>query len=123
LAVAHTETFSVSVSKCRDIYICWLCEGWNLKKSQLQQRWVLVGNWISQKLWNEFSKKRLLLQVLSFCSGVAEDSVLLGYDAVSWGNWVMTLYAHEKLTPDYRVMQCHISEQWKPETECSLWYL
>jgi hypothetical protein len=65
-------------------------------------------------------KKKKLLQVLSFCSGVAEDSILLGYDAVSWGNWVRALYAHEMLTPDYRVMQCHISEEWTAEIECSL---
>jgi hypothetical protein len=60
------------------------------------------------------------LQILSFCSGVAEDSILLGYDAVSWGNLVMALYAHEMLAPDYRVMQRSISEEWKPETEWSL---
>ena len=67
---SSTEMFTVSVSRCRCvclcacvracvcvrayIYICWLCERWNLKKSQLQQKWILVGNWINQKLWTDF---------------------------------------------------------------------
>jgi len=60
------------------------------------------------------------LQVLSFCSGIAEDSILLGNDAVSQGNWVMAVYTLEMLTPDYHVMQCHVLEEWKPEIQCSL---
>ena len=119
---SSTEMLTVSFSRCRYIYAgLWKVESEEITITakvntcrELNQPETM--NWI-------FKKKITVASFLSFWSGVAEDSILLGYDAVSWGNWVMALYATEMLTPDYHAMQCHISEEWKPETEHSLRYL